>query len=50
MITSQTTEVKGLGDEKPQAATAYLASEVRAGDVVAPITRLQSSPPPNPKA
>ena len=33
MITSATSVVNGLGDEKPQSATAHLASEVRAGNV-----------------
>jgi tetratricopeptide (TPR) repeat protein len=34
MITSQTFQVNGVGDEKRQSATAYLASEVKAGDIV----------------
>jgi tetratricopeptide (TPR) repeat protein len=33
VISGETGEAKGVGDQKPQASVAYLASEIRAGDV-----------------
>src|SRR5262249_17465670 len=34
VISGESTDAKGIGDEKPLSAVSYLASEVRAGDVV----------------
>jgi len=34
VISGETSEAKGIGDQKPSTAVSYLASEVRAGDVV----------------
>ncbi|MGD0436910.1 MAG: aspartyl protease family protein [Bryobacteraceae bacterium] len=34
ILTEESSEVKGIGDERPQASLRYLAAEVRVGDIV----------------